>query len=135
MSFKFHHTQIPHQFRCGLGCRNLSVFDLPEMQIHIIKYVRCFITADAFSQLLTEQFADRHDFGRGFGKNIVRVVYTGSRVCFDPIVFEQLGRCPVSSRFVPEIRGFSAVFAGLYAGYEKFAGKLWDDCGKKLLRL
>ena len=36
---------------------------------------------------------------------------------------------PVSSRIVPEKRGFSGIFAGLYAVYEKFAGKLRDDCG------
>ena len=36
--------------------------------------------------------------------------------------------CPVSSRIVPEKRGFPAIFAGLYAVYEKFAGKLRDGC-------
>ena len=44
--------------------------------------------------------------------------------------FEQLGRCPVSSRIVPEKRGFWGISAGLYAVCEKFAGKLRDGCEK-----
>ena len=44
--------------------------------------------------------------------------------------FEQMGMRPVSSRFVPETRGFSGIFAGLHAGCEKFAGKLRDGCEK-----
>ena len=43
--------------------------------------------------------------------------------------FEQMVMCPVSSRFVPENGGFLGIFAGLYAVYEKFAGKLRDGCG------
>ena len=39
-----------------------------------------------------------------------------------------MGMRPVSSRFVPEKRGFLGIFAGLYAVCEKFAGKLRDGC-------
>jgi len=50
-------------------------------------------------------------------------------------VFEQMGMCPVSSHIVPEIRGFSGIFAGLYAVYEKFAGKLRDGCETVLYKI
>ena len=39
-----------------------------------------------------------------------------------------MGMRPVSSRFVPENGGFLGISAGLYTVYEKFAGKLRDDC-------
>jgi len=39
-----------------------------------------------------------------------------------------MGMRPVSSHIVPENGGFWRIFAGLYAGCEKFAGKLRDGC-------
>ena len=48
--------------------------------------------------------------------------------CCQQTDFEQMGMRPVSSHIVPENGGFLGIFAGLYAVYEKFAGKLRDDC-------
>jgi len=44
-----------------------------------------------------------------------------------------MGMRPVSSHIVPENGGFLGIFAGLYAVYEKFAGKLRDGDKKSSL--
>ena len=60
------------------GGGDFAVFDLLEMHIHIVKYVRCLVAADAFGQLLTEEFTDCHDFGSGFGEFVVHIVHPDS---------------------------------------------------------
>ena len=88
-SLKFHHTQVPHQLCCRFCHGDFAVLDLLEVHVHVREHVWSLVAADAFGQLLTEEFTDCHDFGCGFGEFVVHVVDAGSHVCLDPVLIEE----------------------------------------------